>query len=142
MEESIAARLALHSLILICHIQPKTPAYESYPATFIHSILLIFCTGDYLWIFSLFEFNSKNEEFPMVHTHTNEVFWPLEAKRHFYAFATFVLIMIYLYLKAFPLIKGFNSFTLFQPANSVCTGSDSLIVIDIKNKTATTSTTN
>ena len=44
----------------------------------------------------------------MAHTNTDEAFCPLEAKRHFYAFAAFILIMIYLDLKAFPLIKGFS----------------------------------
>ena len=48
----------------------------------------------------------------MAHTFTNETFWPLEAKRHFYAFATFILIMIYLDLKASPLIKGFSFLNL------------------------------
>ena len=36
----------------------------------------------------------------MAHTYTNEAFWPLEAKRYFYTFATFILIMIYHDLKA------------------------------------------
>ena len=59
----------------------------------------------YLWPFApeiicgfsdCFEVNSNNEEFPMAHTNTDEAFCPLEAKRHFYAFAAFILIMIYL----------------------------------------------
>ena len=44
----------------------------------------------------------------MAHTNTDEAFCPLEAKRHFYAFAAFILIMIYLDLNAFLLIKGFS----------------------------------
>ena len=45
------------------------------------------------------------------------IIWPLPAKRHFYTFATFILIMIYLDLKAqfsFP---------------SLCTSSDSLVLV-------------
>ena len=61
----------------------------------------------YLWPFApeiicgfsdCFEINSKNEEFPMAVTHSAILF----------TFATFILIMIYLDLKAFPLIKGFS----------------------------------
>ena len=48
----------------------------------------------------------------MAHTYTNEAFWPLEAKRYFHTFATFILIMIYLDLKASPLIKGFSFLNL------------------------------
>ena len=40
----------------------------------------------------------------MAHTYTNDAFWSSEAKRYSYAFAAFILIMIYLDLKTFPLI--------------------------------------